>query len=139
MEEGITRIGVSLPGNLLDEFDSIIKTRGYSSRSEAIRDAIRGYITEYKWLEKEGGEVVGVINVLYNHHFKGTSDSIISLQHDFGDVITSTMHIHLNDESCLEMVIVKGEMASIKRLVDKITTIKGVKNVKLITTVREHS
>jgi len=139
MEEGITRIGVSLPGNLLDEFDSIIKTRGYSSRSEAIRDAIRSYITEYKWLEKEGGEVVGVINVLYSHHFKGTSDSIISLQHDFGDVITSTMHIHLNDESCLEMVIVKGEMSSIKRLVDNITTIKGVKNVKLITTVREHS
>ncbi|RLI88864.1 MAG: nickel-responsive transcriptional regulator NikR, partial [Archaeoglobales archaeon] len=56
MEEGVTRIGVSLPKNLLNEFDSIIRTRGYSSRSEAIRDAIRNYIAEYKWLEREEGE-----------------------------------------------------------------------------------
>jgi len=108
MEEGVTRIGVSLPKNLLNEFDSIIRTRGYSSRSEAIRDAIRNYIAEYKWLEREEGEIVGVVTILYNHHYKGTSDSIISLQHSFGDVITSTMHIHLNEENCLEMVIVKG-------------------------------
>ncbi|AEA46258.1 nickel-responsive transcriptional regulator NikR [Archaeoglobus veneficus] len=137
MEEGVTRIGVSLPKNLLDEFDSIIRTRGYSSRSEAIRDAIRNYIAEYKWLEKEEGEIVGVVTILYNHHYKGTSDAIISLQHDFGDVITTTLHIHLNEDSCLEMVIVKGDMAKIKRLVDKITTIKGVNNVKLITALKE--
>lgn len=136
MEEGVTRIGVSLPGNLLEEFDKIISTRGYSSRSEAIRDAIRNYIAEYKWLDREGGEIVGVINVIYNHHYRGTSDAIISLQHDFGNVITTTMHIHLNEESCLEMIIVKGEMENIKHLVDKITTIKGVSNVKLITAVR---
>jgi len=137
MEEGVTRIGVSLPKNLLNEFDSIIRTRGYSSRSEAIRDAIRNYIAEYKWLEREEGEIVGVVTILYNHHYKGTSDSIISLQHSFGDVITSTMHIHLNEENCLEMVIVKGDMAKIKKLVDKITTVKGVNNVKLITAIKE--
>jgi CopG family nickel-responsive transcriptional regulator len=137
MEEGVTRIGVSLPKNLLDEFDNIIKTRGYSSRSEAIRDAIRNYIAEYKWLEREEGEIVGVVTILYNHHYKGTSDAIISLQHDFGEIITSTMHIHLDDENCLEMVIVKGDMTRIKKLVDRITTIKGVNNVKLITALKE--
>ncbi len=139
MDEGVTRIGVSLPKNLLDEFDSIIITRGYSSRSEAIRDAIRNYIVEYKWLEKEEGEIVGVLTVLYNHHFKGTSDAIISLQHDFGDIITTTLHVHLSDENCLEMIIVKGDMAKIKKLVDKITTIKGVSNARLITAIREQS
>ncbi len=137
MEEGVTRIGVSLPKNLLEEFDSIIKTRGYSSRSEAIRDAIRNYIAEYKWLEKEEGEIVGVITILYNHHYKGTSDAIISLQHEAVDIIVTTMHIHLDSDNCLEMVIVKGEMPKIKKLVDKITTIKGVSNVKLITAIRE--
>ena len=137
MEEGVTRIGVSLPKNLLEEFDSIIKTRGYSSRSEAIRDAIRNYIAEYKWLEKEEGEIVGVITILYNHHYKGTSDAIISLQHEAVDLIATTMHIHLDSDNCLEMVIVKGEMSRIKKLIDKITTIKGVNNVKLITAISE--
>ncbi len=137
MEENITRIGVSLPKNLLKEFDSIIRTRGYSSRSEAIRDAIRNYIMEYKWLEKEEGEIVGVVNVIYDHHVKGVSDAIISLQHDFLDVITTTLHVHLNKDYCLEMILVKGDMKRIKKLVDKITTLKGVSNVKLITALRD--
>ncbi len=137
MEEGVTRIGVSLPKNLLDEFDSIIETRGYSSRSEAIRDAIRSYISEYKWMEKEEGEIIGVVNVIYDHHMKGVTDAIIDLQHEFGGIISTTLHIHLDKDSCLEMILVKGEMQKIKKLVDKITALRGVMNVKLITALKE--
>jgi len=137
MEEGVTRIGVSLPKNLLDEFDSIIETRGYSSRSEAIRDAIRSYISEYKWMEKEEGEIIGVVNVIYDHHTKGVTDAIIDLQHEFGEIISTTLHIHLDKDSCLEMILVKGEMQKIKKLVDKITALRGVMNVKLITALKE--
>ncbi len=137
MEDSIARIGVSLPKNLLEEFDAVILNRGYSSRSEAIRDAIRNYILEYKWMEREEGEVVGVVNVIYNHSIKGINDSIINLQHDFHDIITTTLHIHLNSEMCLEMILVRGDMKEIKRLVDRISSTKGVINVKLITAMRE--
>ena len=137
MEEGVTRIGVSLPKNLLDEFDSIIETRGYSSRSEAIRDAIRSYISEYKWMEKEEGEIIGVVNVIYDHHTKGVTDAIIDLQHEFGEIISTTLHVHLDKDSCLEMILVKGEMQKIKKMVDKITALRGVMNVKLITALKE--
>ena len=137
MEEGVTRIGVSLPKNLLDEFDSIIETRGYSSRSEAIRDAIRSYISEYKWMEKEEGEIIGVVNVIYDHHTRGVTDAIIDLQHEFGEIISTTLHVHLDKDSCLEMILVKGEMQKIKKMVDKITALRGVMNVKLITALKE--
>jgi len=137
MEGDVTRIGVSLPKNLLEEFDNIIKSRGYSSRSEAIRDAIRNYITEYKWLEREEGEIVGVVIVLYDHTYKGVSDSIISLQHDFCEEIISTLHMHLSKEICLEMILVKGEMKKIKDLIDKLSVIKGVNTVRLFTAAKE--
>lgn len=137
MEDSIARIGVSLPKNLLEEFDSVILNRGYSSRSEAIRDAIRNYILEYKWMEREEGEVVGVVNVIYNHNVKGVNDSIINLQHDFHEIITTTLHIHLNSEMCLEMILVRGDMKDIKGLVDRISSTRGVINVKLITAMRE--
>ena len=137
MEEGVTRIGVSLPKNLLDEFDSIIETRGYSSRREAIRDAIRSYISEYKWMEKEEGEIIGVVNVIYDHHTRGVTDAIIDLQHEFGEIISTTLHVHLDKDSCLEMILVKGEMQKIKKMVDKITALRGVMNVKLITALKE--
>lgn len=137
MEEGITRIGVSLPKNLLDEFDRIISTRGYSSRSEAIRDAIRNYISEYRWLESEKGEIVGVTIVLYDHNVKGVSDQIIDLQHEFHEIVTSDTHIHLNKDQCLEIILVKGKMGEIKTLVDRLSTTRGVLNVKLITAVKK--
>ena len=137
MEEGVTRIGVSLPKNLLDEFDSIIETRGYSSRSEAIRDAIRSYISEYKWMEREEGEIIGVVNVIYDHHMRGVTDAIIDLQHEFGEIISTTLHIHLDKDSCLEMILVKGEMQKVRKLVDRITALRGVMNVKLITALKE--
>jgi CopG family nickel-responsive transcriptional regulator len=137
MEEGVTRIGVSLPKNLLDEFDSIIETRGYSSRSEAIRDAIRSYISEYKWMEKEEGEIIGVVNVIYDHHMRGVTDAIIDLQHEFGEIISTTLHIHLDKDSCLEMILVKGEMQKVRKLVNRITALRGVMNVKLITALKE--
>ncbi|AIY90931.1 nickel-responsive transcriptional regulator NikR [Geoglobus acetivorans] len=137
MEENITRIGVSLPRNLLEEFDSIILNRGYSSRSEAIRDAIRNYILEYKWMEREEGEAVGVVNILYNHSVKGINDAIVALQHDFHELITSSIHIHLSHEMCLEMVMVRGDMSDIKRLVDRVSSTRGVINVKLITALKE--
>lgn len=133
MEEGITRIGVSLPKNLLDEFDAIIKIRGYSSRSEAIRDAIRNYIAEYKWLESEKGDVVGVVVVLFDHTVKGVSDSLISIQHSFADLIASNMHLHLSEEQCLEVIVVKGKMEEVKKLVDRISATRGVLSHKIIT------
>lgn len=133
MEEGITRIGVSLPKNLLDEFDAIIKVRGYSSRSEAIRDAIRGYIAEYKWLESEKGDIVGVLTVIYDHTVRGVSDALISIQHAFSHIITSDMHLHLSEEQCLEVIVVKGNMEEIKKLVDKVAAIRGVLSHKIIT------
>ncbi len=139
MEEGISRIGVSLPKNLLEDFDSIIRKRGYSSRSEAIRDAIRAYIAEYRWLESEKGEIVGAVIVIYDHRVQGVSDAIINLQHDFSDIITSSMHVHLNRDQCLELILVKGEMDSIKKLVDRISVIKGVLNIRLISAMKEIS
>ncbi|ADC66349.1 transcriptional regulator NikR, CopG family [Ferroglobus placidus DSM 10642] len=136
MEE-ITRIGVSLPKNLLEEFDSIIGKRGYSSRSEAIRDAIRSYIIEYKWLEKEEGEAVGVLNVVYDHEVKGVSDTLIDLQHEFSDIILASLHLHLKRDLCLEMIILRGDMKRIKEISDKVSAVKGVRFVKFLTAFKE--
>jgi len=134
--ERIARIGVSLPENLLRRFDSILDRRGYSSRSEGIRDAIRNYITEFEWLEQEKGERVGVVTVVYDHSVKGITDSILDIQHSNSDVISGTMHMHMG-RNCLEVILVKGEVDRIKDIAEKLISIRGVKNVKLVTTVGE--
>lgn len=133
-ERGLTRIGVSLPSNLLDKFDTIIRGRGYSSRSEGIRDAIRGYIAEYEWMHAEGGDKIGTITFIYDHNQRGLNDQLIYIQHQFIDMIKTSMHVHLDKENCLEIIAMKGDGKTIKDMTENIMRLRGVKHVKLTTT-----
>jgi len=134
MEQELMRIGVSLPEKLLTRFDDIISQRGYSSRSEGIRDAIRNYIVTYEWMSDVQGERVGVITLVYSHGQRGLVDTLTEIQHDFGSIIQSSLHVHLDHENCLEVVILRGEGRDVKRAAEKMMSLKGVKHVKLTTT-----
>jgi len=127
------RIGVSLPENLLNKFDSIIRERGYSSRSEGIRDAIRSYINYYEWMNDISGRRVGTITLIYDHTKRGLSNAIADVQHDYSALIKSSIHIHLDRENCLEVIIFDGDGKDIKGLDEGLMALKGVKYIKLNT------
>ncbi len=133
MEQELMRIGVSLPQNLLTKFDDIIEKRGYSSRSEGIRDSIRTYITHYEWMSDVKGRRVGTISLIYDHTKRGLSNSLADVQHDHIDIIKSSIHVHLDHDNCLEVIILDGEGTDVKAVAERIMSLKGVKYVKLNT------
>lgn len=132
-DSDLSRIGISLPENLLVKFDSIIDKRGYSSRSEGIRDAIRSYITYYEWMNDVSGERQGVITMVYDHDQRGLMEAVTEIQHKQRDVIQSTIHSHVTDERCLEVILVRGEAQELKELAERLMALKGVESVKLTT------
>ncbi|OFV65755.1 MAG: NAD+ synthetase [Candidatus Syntrophoarchaeum butanivorans] len=134
IDQELMRIGVSLPENLLKRFDNIIKKRGYSSRSEGIRDAIRNYIVDYEWMGEEEGERVGVITIIYNHHQRGLNDTLLEIQHNSLGLLGTSFHVHLDHDNCLEVLLARGDIREIKRITEEIMALKGVKHVKLTTT-----
>lgn len=125
----VTRISISIPPDLLKELDAVLKNIGYD-RSRAIQLAIKNFLTDYNWSQQRGN-VVGAILVLYDHTKRGIEESITDLQHEYGDLIRSSMHIHIDEENCLEIVAIKGDSKDVKRLMDAIMSIKGVKQVRL--------
>ncbi len=131
MEDELMRIGVSLPAQLLSEFDAIIKKRGYSSRSEAIRDAIRGYLLDYEAFNQTEGDQVGVISLMYNHEQRGLISLLTDIQHENAKIITSTIHIHLDTSNCLEIDVVRGSARDIRAFADKIIVQSGVYQVRV--------
>ncbi|CAG0956890.1 MAG: nickel responsive regulator [Candidatus Methanoperedens nitroreducens] len=135
MEQDLARIGVSLPENLLERFDEIITKRGYSSRSEGIRDAIRGYIRYYAWMSEVEGERVGTISLVYDHNQRGLVNSLLDIEHEFTDIIRSSIHMHINHDMCMEVLMVRGEGKDVKAVTEKIMTLRGVKHVKLTTII----
>lgn len=129
----LVRFGVSINEDLLHKFDNLIVHKGYNNRSEAIRDLIRNQLVEFEW-ENENEEVAGTITLIYNHHVRGLSDLLVELQHDFYELILSTMHMHLDHYNCLEVLAVKGIAKDVRRLAERLISVKGVKHGRLTIT-----
>jgi CopG family nickel-responsive transcriptional regulator len=137
-KENVARIAISLPPKLLTEFDGLIDRMGYANRSEAIRDAVRHYMTENA-PTKEKGLRIGIISILYDHDKKGVSDVLTDLQHKYHSLIQSSIHIHLDAHNCMELVIAKGDVKKITEIKDRLTTVSGVKHTDLILSeISEH-
>jgi len=126
----ITRIGVTFPPELLKDLDEIVDKMGYESRSKAIQDAVRLYVSDQKWIKEEGTVQTGVILMVYDHEAKGLESELTETQHEHSSIITSTLHIHISDRDCLEAIAVKGKASEIHHLSDELTTRRGVKILK---------
>jgi len=135
MEQDLSRIGVSLPENLLEKFDKIITKRGYSSRSEGIRDAIRSYIRYYDWMSEVEGERIGILSMTYDHSQRGLVTSLLDMEHEFTAITRSAVHVHISHDECMEVLLLQGEGKDVRAITEQVMALKGVKNVKL-TTIR---
>ena len=121
---------MAIDADLLEKFDELIEQRGYPNRSEAFRDLIRNELVEESWQSPES-EVVGSVTLVYNHHVRQLNDKLLDLQHDHHDSILSTLHVHLDHENCLEVLLIKGKAAAVNQIANALISTKGVKHGRL--------
>jgi CopG family nickel-responsive transcriptional regulator len=126
----LVRFGVSIDANLLTLFDELIAEKGYMNRSEAIRDLIRDRLVETRW-EKGEEDSIGIINIVYNHQVRELMEKLADLQHQNYTSILSTLHLHLDQHNCLEVLIVKGKNQEIRKIADGLIATKGVRHGRL--------
>jgi CopG family nickel-responsive transcriptional regulator len=127
----VVRFSVSLPPQLLKRLDETWKGMQYEGRSKAIHDAVRSFISEFEWMQKETGHITGAVLVLYYLDKPGLLNEITRAQHQFKNVISSTTHLHLEENECLEMIAVKGSVKEVRSLTQILMARKGVKQVKV--------
>ena len=130
---GLSRIGVAIDSDLLDKFDQLIGQRGYTNRSEAFRDLIRDELVEKTW-ESPESQVVGTVTLVYDHHVRMLNEKLTGIQHDFHHSILSTLHVHLDHDNCLEVLVVRGKSADVRKVADALISTKGVKHGRLTIT-----
>ena len=128
----LIRFGISLPEDLSRRFDRLLKRKNYPNRSEAIRDLIRNSLIEEE-IERDA-IVVGVLNLLYNHHKRELQEKLTIFQHDNHHMFISTTHVHLDHDNCLEVILLKGKAGEIKTLADQMIAIKGIKHGQVYLT-----
>jgi len=126
----LTRFGVSIDEKLLDRFDRLIAAKGYANRSEALRDLVRERLVEEDWASN--AEVVGTITLVYDHHVRELAERLTDLQHHQHRNVLSSLHVHLDSDHCLEVVVVRGRAEEVQDLASHLVGAKGVKHGKLV-------
>lgn len=127
------RFTVSMDGRLLAEFDKRNTRRGYANRSEAIRDLIRGSLVEDEWTSGSV-KVAATVTLVYNHHTHALSHRLNDVQHHHADLIVSTTHVHLDNDNCLEVIILRGQAKQVRQTAEELCALKGVKHGKIALT-----
>jgi CopG family nickel-responsive transcriptional regulator len=132
MASDLVRFGIAMDADLLARFDARVERKGYATRSEAIRDLIRADLVEEA--SHLGGVVVGSLTLVYDHHVRELSERLTEIQHDLGERVVSSMHVHLDHDHCLEVIVLKGPAATLQDAADKILSTKGVAHGRLTLT-----
>jgi CopG family nickel-responsive transcriptional regulator len=113
---------------LLQEFDELVAARG-GTRSEALRDLARAAIVKAK--TRRGAEAVATLTLVYDHHVRDLMERLTALQHELGEGIRSTLHVHLDHHHCLEVIVMQGHSERLQTVADQILALKGVKHAGL--------
>ena len=125
------RFTISLDEALASQFDQLIAARGYSNRSEAVRDLIRGAIESDRQRETPAGHCVANLSYVYNHHERELAERLTRMHHAHHDLVLSMMHVHLDHEHCLETVLLRGPAGGVQVFADNVCAERGVHHGKL--------
>ncbi|MDI9369712.1 MAG: nickel-responsive transcriptional regulator NikR [Synergistaceae bacterium] len=125
----LVRFGVAVPRAMLEEFDAFVEDNGMPNRSEALRQLIRERLSREMWTSG-AGVVYGTVTIMYDHHGKDTMSDLTTLQHDFGESIVCTTHVHVDHHHCLECIVVKGDAGRVRSFVAALRTLRGLKSIE---------
>jgi CopG family nickel-responsive transcriptional regulator len=135
----MTIISISVPEKLLQKVQTSIKEQGFANRSEIIRQALRSFITESRSLRELEGEITASITIIYER--ESTKGQISKIQHSFGNIISTFLHAHIDEEHCLEVIVVKGKAEPIRKLVEAFRTNEQINQIKvsILKTTKNHN
>lgn len=122
----LERFSITVPKELAAAFDKRNRRKGYGNRSEAVRDLIRDSLVEQEWSDPEA-HVAATVTLVYDHHTRTLTDKITRVQHDYGDIVISALHVHLDHHNCLEVIVLRGPARQVQSLADALAAIRGVK------------
>lgn len=123
-------VSMSVDEGLLDKFDEVLNTKGFRSRSDAMRESMRAFVDEIEWDSLEGENQI-VITMVYDEH--GPRGELSVLQHRFSE-IQMMLHLHLEKDQCMEVFIARGQNAALREILRRIRSIKGVRSIRFIST-----
>ncbi|MFL5342073.1 MAG: nickel-responsive transcriptional regulator NikR [Gemmataceae bacterium] len=127
----VARFSVSLEPELLEQFDRFVADGKFASRSEAVRHLLREKLTATAW-ESGAADVAASLTLVYDHHRTNLAEKLMDAQHEHTDRVVSTLHVHLDHDHCMEVIILRGRADELQRLAAELTGLKGIHQAQLV-------
>lgn len=127
------RVTITLDDGLMSELDQLIAERGYQNRSEAIRDLARAGMQQTAAATSPDQQCVAALVYVYDHGVRELAKRLTHAFHDHHDMAVSTLHVHLDHESCMEVTVLKGQASEVARFAEQVIAQRGVKHGRLVT------
>jgi CopG family nickel-responsive transcriptional regulator len=127
----LERVSLAIEKKLIERFDRLLERRDKKNRSEAIRELVRNRIIEEEW-ETGRGETVATVTLVYDHTKRELADRLLEAGHEHHGMVLATMHVHLNETNCLEVIALRGRSTELRHLADQLIGMKGVRHGKLV-------
>lgn len=127
----VVRFSVSLEADLLEQFDRYCKEGRFATRSEAIRQLVRESLTAHAW-ETDAQDAVATLTIVYDHHRTHLTERLLELQHQHTGMVVSTMHVHLDHDNCLEVIVLRGRAGSLQKMASELRGLKGIHKGQLV-------
>lgn len=121
----LTRFSVSLEADLLEAFDRFVQDGSFATRSEAIRQLLRQTLTRSVF-EGDDRPVTATLTLVYDHHRPHLVEKLLELQHDHAGQVVASMHVHLDHDRCMEVIVLKGSGKELRQLAEVLRGLKGV-------------
>jgi CopG family nickel-responsive transcriptional regulator len=125
MKDPLVRFGVALEGSLLRDLDAVVRERG-GTRSELLRDLARAEVGRAK--VPKAVDAIATLTLVYDHHVRDLSERLTDLQHELGEQVRATLHVHINHDLCLEVIVIRGKSDRLKSIADRMLALRGVKH-----------
>ncbi len=128
----LVRFGVAMDRRLLEHLDVIVDDRGVT-RSEILRDLVRAEVVRTQ--VSKGIPAFAALTLVYDHHVRDLTEKLTEIQHDLGDRVRSTLHVHIDHDHCLEVIVMRGRSDELQRVAERLLATRGVTHggIEIIT------
>jgi CopG family nickel-responsive transcriptional regulator len=127
----LVRFSVSLEADLLEQFDRYCREGRFATRSEAVRQLLRETLTSHSWAA-DAEDAAATLTLVYDHHKTHLAEKLLELQHRHNDRVVSTLHVHLDHDHCLEVIVLRGRATALQEMAAELRGLKGIRKGQLV-------
>jgi CopG family nickel-responsive transcriptional regulator len=127
----LVRFSVSLEADLLQQFDRYCREGRFATRSDAVRQLLRDTLTSHAWAA-DARDAAATLTLVYDHHKTHLAERLLELQHRHADLVVSTMHVHLDHDNCLEVIVLRGRAGALQEIAAELRGLKGIRKGQLV-------